>query len=80
MLLFPEIQKKAQAHIDEVVGSDRMPQPEDFGSLPYVRQIMKETLRCEYTCLQTITDTDFLRDADGTDRRNTSRCKRAGRD
>jgi cytochrome P450 len=34
---FPEVQKKAQAEMDRVVGLDRMPEPEDFENLPYVQ-------------------------------------------
>lgn len=44
MVLFPEVQKKAQAEIDRVVG-DRMPTIEDMDSLPYIRSCIKETLR-----------------------------------
>lgn len=44
MLLFPEAQKKLQAHIDEVMG-DRRPSMDDYSRLPYVRCCIKETLR-----------------------------------
>lgn len=36
---------KAQAELDRVVGSDRLPSFEDLPSLPYVRAIVSETLR-----------------------------------
>lgn len=49
MMLYPLIQQKAQAHIDVVVGVERMPDPSDVEKLPYVRQVMKETLRCKTT-------------------------------
>lgn len=45
MLLFPEVQQKAQEEIDRVVGSDRLPNMEDESDLQYVRACMKETLR-----------------------------------
>ncbi|KAF2461513.1 cytochrome P450 [Lineolata rhizophorae] len=45
MCVFPEVQKKAQAEIDAVVGQDRAPVWEDEDSLPYVQAIVKETLR-----------------------------------
>ncbi|EAS33915.3 cytochrome P450 [Coccidioides immitis RS] len=45
MLLYPEIQRRAQKEIDEVVGADRMPNMDDQDSLQYIRAIMKETLR-----------------------------------
>ncbi|KAF4428779.1 cytochrome P450 oxidoreductase [Fusarium acutatum] len=44
MLLYPEVQRKAQDEIDNVVGK-RMPTMEDEHSLQYVRACMKETLR-----------------------------------
>ncbi|TXB99903.1 hypothetical protein FocTR4_00014535 [Fusarium oxysporum f. sp. cubense] len=45
MLLFPEVQRKAQQEIDSVVGSDRLPQFDDRDNLPYVDALIKETLR-----------------------------------
>ncbi|RKU42018.1 hypothetical protein DL546_004929 [Coniochaeta pulveracea] len=45
MLLYPEVQKKAQAEIDRVVGRERLPNMDDEMDLQYVRAIMKETLR-----------------------------------
>lgn len=48
MVLFPEVQKRAQAEIDLLVGSDRMPTWEDRDSLPYIRGCVEETLRCGY--------------------------------
>ncbi|XP_006462255.1 hypothetical protein AGABI2DRAFT_119114 [Agaricus bisporus var. bisporus H97] len=45
VLLKPEVMKKAQAEIDSVVGDDTMPNFEDSHSLPYIRAIVKETLR-----------------------------------
>lgn len=45
MLLYPEVQRKAQAQLDDVVGRDRLPEFRDLDSLPYVRAIFKELLR-----------------------------------
>nr|BAL05105.1 cytochrome P450 [Phanerodontia chrysosporium] len=45
MLQFPDVQRTAQAEIDRVVGSTRLPTIEERGSLPYVTAVMKETLR-----------------------------------
>lgn len=44
MLLFPEVQRKLQARIDEVAG-DRIPNMDDYPRLPYVRCCIKESLR-----------------------------------
>lgn len=45
MLLFPEVQAAAQNEIDQVVGSDRLPEIGDRESLPYVSAILKEIWR-----------------------------------
>ncbi|KAG0699195.1 cytochrome P450 [Suillus ampliporus] len=45
MTLFPEVQKKAQAEIDAVVGPDRLPAFADRASLPYIEALTKEILR-----------------------------------
>ncbi|KAL4062156.1 cytochrome P450 [Scleroderma citrinum] len=45
MTLFPEAQKKAQAEIDAVIGTDRLPSYTDRESLPFVQAIVKEVLR-----------------------------------
>ncbi|KAI6035508.1 cytochrome P450 [Pisolithus orientalis] len=45
MTLYPEAQKKAQAEIDAVVGSDRLPTFADRESLPYAEALVKEVLR-----------------------------------
>ncbi|KDN38011.1 hypothetical protein RSAG8_09784, partial [Rhizoctonia solani AG-8 WAC10335] len=45
MLYYLEIQAAAQAEIDRVVGSDRLPSFADHDSLPYVEAIFKEVLR-----------------------------------
>lgn len=45
MTCFPEVQKKAQAEIDAVIGEERTPQWSDYAKLPYVSQIVKESMR-----------------------------------
>lgn len=45
MVLHPDIQEKAQAQIDEVVGTDRLPNLSDRGSLPYIDWIVNEVYR-----------------------------------
>lgn len=46
MVRHPHIQHRAQAEIDAVVGTERIPTIEDRHNLPFVESIMKETLRC----------------------------------
>ncbi|OSX56429.1 hypothetical protein POSPLADRAFT_1160025 [Postia placenta MAD-698-R-SB12] len=45
MLHYPDVQKKAQAEIDAVVGSERLPQISDRPSLPYIRSLIAEVYR-----------------------------------
>ncbi|KAJ6468323.1 cytochrome P450 [Mycena sanguinolenta] len=45
MILFPDVQKKAQAEIDAVVGQGRSPGFEDYEALPYVQALIKEVTR-----------------------------------
>ena len=45
MLLYPEAQKTAQAELDSVIGTDRLPDFTDEAVLPYVTALMKEVLR-----------------------------------
>ncbi|KAH0583192.1 hypothetical protein H2248_011075 [Termitomyces sp. 'cryptogamus'] len=45
MLHFPDTMRKAQAELDRVVGSDRMPEYYDKESLPYTNALIKETMR-----------------------------------
>jgi cytochrome P450 len=49
MVLYPDVQKRAQAEIDSVVGKDRLPTFDDRASLPYVDAILREVLRWEPT-------------------------------
>ncbi|KAK6543504.1 hypothetical protein TWF694_000250 [Orbilia ellipsospora] len=45
MVLFPEVQRKAQEEIDRVIGTGRLPRVADRVNLPYVDAVVKETLR-----------------------------------
>ncbi|KAH9054050.1 cytochrome P450 [Lactarius deliciosus] len=45
MLAYPEVQSRAHAELDEVVGGARPPTFADLPSLPYIRAMVKETLR-----------------------------------
>ncbi|KAF9470940.1 putative monooxygenase [Pholiota conissans] len=45
MILYPEVQKKAHAELDSVIGTERLPLISDRPNLPYIRSIMAETLR-----------------------------------
>ncbi|KAF9526842.1 cytochrome P450 [Crepidotus variabilis] len=45
MVLFPEVQKKAQAELDVVIGNDRLPTIADMPRLPYVNAVVTEVLR-----------------------------------
>ncbi|GJJ11057.1 hypothetical protein Clacol_005288 [Clathrus columnatus] len=45
MLLHPEVQKRAQEELDEVVGSGASPSFEDFERLKYTRAVFQELLR-----------------------------------
>lgn len=45
MTLHPEVQKRAQREIDDVVGADRLPTSTDRERLPYCEAIVKEVFR-----------------------------------
>ncbi|KAI0034565.1 cytochrome P450 [Vararia minispora EC-137] len=45
LALHPDVQRRAQAEIDAVVGRDRLPGHEDMPSLPYATAICREILR-----------------------------------
>ncbi len=45
MSLYPDVQKRAQAQLDAVVGPHRLPSHEDKEALPYISAIVKEALR-----------------------------------
>jgi cytochrome P450 len=45
MTIHPDIQARAQAELDSVVGTDRLPTFDDRDSLPYINAICKEVFR-----------------------------------
>lgn len=45
MILYPEVQKKAQDEIDAVTGGSRLPKLSDRASLPYLNAMIKEIYR-----------------------------------
>ncbi|KAG2147844.1 cytochrome P450 [Suillus bovinus] len=45
MVLYPDVQARARAEIDQAVGHDRMPCLDDRASLPYLDAILYEVLR-----------------------------------
>ena len=40
-----DVQKKAQAELDQVIGSDRLPSFSDRDNLPYIHAVVLEILR-----------------------------------
>jgi len=45
LVIHPEVQYRAQAEIDHVIGRDRLPTPHDRRSMPYIEAICREILR-----------------------------------
>ena len=45
MAMHPEVQVKARAELDAVVGLDRLPEFSDREALPYINAVAKEALR-----------------------------------
>ena len=45
MVCYPEVQKKAQTELDNVLNDERLPEHSDIFSLPYLSALVKEVLR-----------------------------------
>ena len=45
MTMYPDVQRKIQAELDSVVGTDRLPTFADRDSLPYLATALKEVIR-----------------------------------
>jgi cytochrome P450 len=45
MMLFPDVQRRAQAEMDELFGKPTLPSAADQTRLPYVNAIVKEAIR-----------------------------------
>ena len=43
--MFPEVQKKAHAELDRVVGPNRLPEFDDIEKMPYIQAVIMETMR-----------------------------------
>jgi hypothetical protein len=52
MVLYPEVQKLAQAEIDAVVGQDQFPTFEDRDKLPYIEALALELIRWGFVSTQ----------------------------
>lgn len=51
MMIYPEIQKKAQAELDALLNGERLPTLDDRDALPYLTAILKEVLRSVSCCV-----------------------------
>lgn len=45
MVLYPDVQRKAQAELDRVVGDSRLPDFGDRDALPYLEAVVMEVYR-----------------------------------
>ena len=45
MSLFPDVQQKAQEELDQIVGSDRLPDFSDYDDLLYTQAVSLEAMR-----------------------------------
>ncbi|KAI8969786.1 cytochrome P450 [Trametes punicea] len=45
IILYPEVQRKAQQELDAVVGPDRLPEFSDRDSLPHIAAVVEEVIR-----------------------------------
>jgi cytochrome P450 len=52
MALYPDVQKKAQAEIDSVIGPGRLPRLADRERLPYTEALTKEVMRWQVVAPQ----------------------------
>lgn len=45
MVLFPELQTRAQEELDKVTGGQRLPEMDDSKSMPYLNALILDVLR-----------------------------------
>jgi cytochrome P450 len=45
LVLFPQVQRRAQTELDAVIGRDRLPTFDDRPHLPYIEALCKELMR-----------------------------------
>ncbi|TVY34892.1 Cytochrome P450 monooxygenase [Lachnellula occidentalis] len=62
MIMFPEVQKTAQAQIDRVVGPDRLPTLDDIVNLRYIQACVKETIRWMPTLIMGVPHSNIQED------------------
>lgn len=59
MLVYPEVQRKAQKEIDSVIRPGRLPDFSDQESLPYVNCVLQECKRYDFlTSVKAFLSTD----------------------
>ncbi|KAH6986623.1 putative cytochrome P450 oxidoreductase, partial [Ilyonectria destructans] len=51
MIVHPEIQARVRKEVDEIVGTNRLPEWSDRAKMPYTRRVQEETLRWAPTTL-----------------------------
>lgn len=54
MVLFPEVQIKARAEIDAIIGPDCLPDFSYRPSLPYLESVMYEVMRYVFTLIESM--------------------------
>ncbi len=59
MVLHPDVYRKAQAEVDKVIGSDRLPDYEDRENMPYLEAILMEMFRCVRLFIPAPLEPDF---------------------
>ncbi|KAF8676960.1 cytochrome P450 family [Rhizoctonia solani] len=47
MILYPDVQRRAQEEIGTIIGTSRLPELEDRPLLPYTNRLIQEVLRCK---------------------------------
>ena len=65
LVLFPQVQRRAQAELDAVIGRDRLPTFDDRPRLPYIEALCKELIRWK---MVTPTGTSFPESHDQNDK------------
>ncbi|KAH9163802.1 cytochrome P450 [Lactarius sanguifluus] len=65
LILYPEVQKRAQAELDSVISRDRLPTYDDRPHLPYIEAMSKELMRWHMVTPlgipHSLTDDDFYK-------------------
>jgi cytochrome P450 len=54
MTYYPDIQVKARAEIESVIGFGRLPEFSDESNLPYVSRVVQEAFRYDATATDTL--------------------------